>query len=111
MNRANIVTINDKDIYMNELIGEGKFAKVYYACDHPEEEAKLGEYTPDFRYACKVFTLAEMSQNLIEEIYEEIANQSDIICENTTKVVRSVVEKDKIYMFQELANGMDLAQL
>ena len=58
--KENIFTINDKDIYMNELIGEGQFAKVYYACDHPEE-AKLGDYTPDFRYACKVFNILTMS--------------------------------------------------
>ena len=96
VNRSNIITVENKDVYLQETIGQGRYGRVCCAADHTKNENGTEEEKkwPDFKYACKIFKTKNFTNEQLEEIQREI-----VISRNTAMIVNAVFEKEKIYLF------------
>ncbi|WP_075860207.1 protein kinase domain-containing protein [Carboxydothermus pertinax] len=85
---------------LEDLIGEGKFSKVYWAYDN-----KL-----DREVAVKEIILTDLPRELKDKIYNEAQLLAKINHENIVKLYDTFYLDDKIYLIIELVQGKTLAE-
>ena len=74
------------------------------ADNNSEEEVKV-------KYACKIVNLFTIDKADILTIEREITNQTEVSHENAVFLYSTVRKPSEIFLFMELCNGLDLAEL